>query len=150
MKTNYKKLYQVYSTYYKKETAISFKNLEYFEMISYTVLQEDDANVNVKIRVGEVIDVGENNETAYAIIWAIFTHIANDNKNYAFFILDWYYDTGRMNNFTGSKIYDLQESNDIHSFNIINQNPHIHFVHNCRANCTKKIIRNTYIMNFSI
>ena len=42
-----------------------------------------------------------------------------------------------MDNFTGSKVYGLQESNDdIHSFNVVNQNPHIHFVHNCRANCT--------------
>ncbi len=133
-----KKLYQAYSIYYKKETAISFKNLEYFEMISYTVLQEDDAsNVNVKICVGEAIDVQEDNELAYAIIQAIFIHIANNNKKYAFLILDWYYDTGRVDNFTGSKIYDLQESNnDIHSFNIIVKNPHIHFVHNCRATCT--------------
>ena len=77
-------------------------------MISYTVLQEDDANVNVKICVGEAIDVQEDNETAYAIIQAIFTHIANDNKKYAFLILDWYYDTGWVDNFTGSKIYDLQ------------------------------------------
>ena len=47
----------MYSTYYKKETAISFKNLEYFEMISYTVLQDDDANVNVKIHVSKAINV---------------------------------------------------------------------------------------------
>src|SRR5437870_3976626 len=82
------------------------------------------------------IYVGENNEIAYAIIRAIFTHIANDNKKYAFFILNWYYDPGQVDNFTESKIYGLQESNDdIYSLNIDNQNPHIHFVHNCRANC---------------
>ena len=40
-------------------------------MISYTVLQEDDANVNVKICVGEAIDIQEDNESAYAIIQAI-------------------------------------------------------------------------------
>ena len=123
-------------------------------MISYTVLQDDDANVNVKIHVGKAIDVQEDNKTAYAIIQAIFTHIANDNKKYAFLILDWYYDTGQVDNFTGSKIYDLQEfNNDIHSFNIIVKNPHIHL-------CTtvgqpvlmdiQRIIRNTYIMSFSI
>ena len=123
-------------------------------MISYTVLQEDDANVNVKICVGEAIDVQEDNESAYAIIQAIFTHIANDNKKYAFLILDWYYDTGRVDNFTGSKIYDLQESNnDIHSFNIIIKT-HIYIlcitVGQPVLMDIQKIIRNTYIMSFSI
>ena len=47
----------------------------------------------------------ENHE--YAIIREIFTHTANDNKKYAFFILDQYYDTDQTDNLTGSKIYDL-------------------------------------------
>jgi hypothetical protein len=90
-------LYEAYRHYLNKETAISFKILEYYDMISYTVLQKDDVNVDISIHVDDVIDIEDDNELGsreYALIRGIFTHKANDNKNYAFFILDWYYDTG--------------------------------------------------------
>ena len=136
-------LAKAYYDYYGKETAISFKTLEYFDMISYTVIQDNDAKVDVTIHIGDTIDVEEDNEIAsraYAIIRGIFTHTANDKKKYAFFILDWYYYTGRIDNFTRSKIYGLQEFNDeswphIHSFHIVDRKPRVHFVHNCKKNC---------------
>ncbi len=56
-------------------------------MISYTVLQEDDVNIDVDIHVGETIDVEDDDEPEireYALIRGIFTHIANDEKKYAF------------------------------------------------------------------
>lgn len=131
-------LYKTYGDYFGKKTAISFKTLEYYDMITYTVLQDDDVNVDVKIHVDDVIDIEDDNGIEireYALIRGIFTHIANDKKRYAFFILDWYYNTNRMDNFTGSKIYGLQESNNIswphiHSFHIVDRVPHIHFVRN--------------------
>ena len=73
-------------------------------------------NIDVDIHVGETIDVENDNKTVireYAFIKGIFIHIANDKKKYAFLILDWYYNTGRTDNFTGSKIYKLQESDDV-------------------------------------
>jgi len=136
-------LYKAYRDYFDKEIAISFKTLEYYDTISYTVLQEDDVNVDINIHVNDIIDVEDDNgmgNREYAIVKGIFTHTANDNKKYAFFILDWYYDTGRTDDLTGSKIYGLQESNNnlwphIHSFHIVDRTPRIHFVHNCKANC---------------
>lgn len=132
-----KDLYEAYNYYFNKKTAISFKNLEYYETISYTVLQEDDVNIDVNIHVGDIIDIKDDDEMenqTYAIVRGIFTHIANDRKNYAFFILDWFYNTGRTDDLTGSKIYGLQKSNNdlwfhIHSFHIVDRNPHVHFVH---------------------
>ena len=61
-------------------------------------------------------------------------------KKICFLILDWYYNTGQIDNFTGSKIYKLQESDDvswphIHSFYIVNRISQVHFVHNCKTNC---------------
>src|SRR5256885_2306751 len=136
-------LYKAYYDYFSKKTAITFKTLEYYDMISFTVLQDDEVNVDINIHVGETIDVEDDNGTGireYALIKGIFTHIANDNKRYAFFILDWYYNTGQIDNLTGSKIYKLQESVDIswshiHSFHIVDRIPRVHFVHNCKVNC---------------
>ena len=116
-------------------------------MISYTVLQDDDVNIDISIHVGKTIDIEDDNETGereYALIKGIFTYMANDNKRYAFFILDWYYNTGRIDNLTGSKIYKLQKSNDIlwshiHSFYIVNRVSQVHFVHNCKVvNCADR------------
>ncbi|CAG8712801.1 4980_t:CDS:2 [Rhizophagus irregularis] len=124
-----KNLYEAYRHYLNKETAISFKTLEYYDAISYTIIKED--NVDINIHVGEVIDIEDDGtkNREYAIIRGIFTHQANDYKKYAFFILDWYYDTGRIDDLTGCKIYGLQESKDvlwphIHSFHIVDRNPH--------------------------
>jgi hypothetical protein len=138
-----KSLYKAYCDYFGKKTAITFKTLEYYDMISYTVLQEDDVNIDVDIHVGETIDVEDDDGPEireYALIRGIFTHIANDEKKYAFLILDWYYNTGRTDNFTGSKIYKLQKSDDnswphIHSFHIVDRISRVHFVHNCKTNC---------------
>uniref|UniRef100_U9TUC4 BAH domain-containing protein n=1 Tax=Rhizophagus irregularis (strain DAOM 181602 / DAOM 197198 / MUCL 43194) TaxID=747089 RepID=U9TUC4_RHIID len=125
-----KNLYEAYRHYLNKETAISFKTLEYYDAISYTIIKED--NVDINIHVGEVIDIEDDGtkNREYAIIRGIFTHQANDYKKYAFFILDWYYDTGRIDDLTGCKIYGLQESKDvlwphIHSFHIVDRNPHV-------------------------
>ncbi|CAB5384706.1 unnamed protein product [Rhizophagus irregularis] len=138
-----KNLYEAYRHYLNKETAISFKTLEYYDAISYTIIKED--NVDISIHVGEVIDIEDDGtkNREYALIRGIFTHQANDYKKYAFFILDWYYDTGRIDDLTGCRIYGLQESKDvlwphIHSFHIVDRNPHVHFVHNCKANCTNE------------
>ncbi|GES95457.1 hypothetical protein GLOIN_2v1483751 [Rhizophagus clarus] len=105
-------LYEAYRYYLNKETAISFKILEYYDMISYTILQEDDVNIDISIHVGDDIDILVEDDNGignreYALIKGIFTHKANDNKKYAFFILDWYYDTGRTDGLTGCKIYGL-------------------------------------------
>jgi hypothetical protein len=124
--------------------------LKYYDTISYTVLQEDDANVDIRINVGEVIDIEDDNGTGnreYALIRGIFTHQANDYKNYAFFILDWYYNTGRTDNLTGCRIYGLQEPKHnlwprVHSFHIVDRNPRVHFVHNYKANCTNEHAKN--------
>ncbi|CAB5206941.1 unnamed protein product [Rhizophagus irregularis] len=138
-----KNLYKAYRHYLNKETAISFKTLEYYDAISYTIIKED--NVDISIHVGEVIDIEDDGTKnwEYALIRGIFTHQANDYKKYAFFILDWYYNTGRIDDLTGCRIYGLQESKDvlwphIHSFHIVDRNPHVHFVYNCKANCTNE------------
>ncbi|CAB4430866.1 unnamed protein product [Rhizophagus irregularis] len=135
-------LYKAYCDYYNKKTAISFKTLDYYNMISYTVLRGGDVNVDISIHVGDTIDIeDETGRREYALIKGIFTHMANDGKKYAFFILNWYYNTGRVDNFTGSKIYGLQKSDDdswyhVHAFHIVDQNPRVHFIHNCKSNCS--------------
>ena len=112
-------LYKVYEDYLGKKTAISFKTLDYYDTISYTITQEDDINIDINIHVGDTIDIEDDNGTGnreYALIRGIFTHTANNHKQYAFFILDWYYDTGRKDNLTGCKIYGLQDSHPFFSY----------------------------------
>ena len=62
--------------------------LEYYNAISYTVIQEDDVNIDINIHVSETIDIEDDNETGnceYALIRVIFTRIANDEKNMLFY-----------------------------------------------------------------
>ncbi len=83
--------YKAYCDYFNKETVISFKILKYYNTISYIVLQEDDVNIDINIHVNDIINIEDNNRIEnrkYTIIKGIFTHTANDNKKYVFFILD--------------------------------------------------------------
>ena len=82
-----KSLYKAYCDYFGKKTAITFKTLEYYDIISYTVLQEDNIIIDVNIHVSETIDVEDDDEPEiceYALIRGIFTHVANDKKNMLF------------------------------------------------------------------
>ena len=80
-------LYKAYDDYLGKKTAITFKTLEYYDMVSYTVARDDDNNIDVDVHIGDTIDVEEDNEMqshAFAIIRAIFAHVANDKKSMFF------------------------------------------------------------------
>ena len=65
--------------------------LEFYDYISYDVLGGEKAKERVTLRVGDVIDMEEEEEEeAFAIIRAILCHMANNTNRYVFLVIDWF------------------------------------------------------------
>ncbi|CAG8659614.1 3948_t:CDS:2, partial [Paraglomus occultum] len=63
--------------------ALINRRLEFYDYVSYEVLDGEEAEERVSLRVGNVIDMKEEEEEdAFAIIRAIFCHMANNTNRY--------------------------------------------------------------------
>src|SRR5436190_3534306 len=86
----FKKLTNIYAEYYNDRGAMTNSKVDFYSNISYSV-QEDDYFIDVRLHVGDIVDVFEEGETeeSYTIIKGIFTH-ERSRKLYAFVIFDWF------------------------------------------------------------
>jgi hypothetical protein len=67
--------------------------MSWYEMATYTI--KDGSKIH--LHIGDFITMqAEGYGECYAIIKAIFKHKGNDNKYYAFFIIDWFEDTNKI------------------------------------------------------
>ncbi|GBC23112.2 hypothetical protein GLOIN_2v1764038 [Rhizophagus irregularis DAOM 181602=DAOM 197198] len=135
-------LANTYAEYYKDRGAMINSKVEFYNNISY-VVKDDDCFVDVRLHVGDVVDVFEEGETeeSYAIIKGIFTH-ERSRKLHAFVIFDWFEKIGE-NTLLKCPKYRLQASeetrwNRIFPISLIDHNPRVHFVHNCNENCNNE------------
>ena len=88
--------------------------LEFFDYISYDVLDGEKAKERVTLRVGDVIDMEEEEEEkAFAIIQAIFCHTANNAKRYVFLIIDWFQATGNKDELLECPYYKLHDPEEV-------------------------------------
>ncbi|CAB4387208.1 unnamed protein product [Rhizophagus irregularis] len=135
-------LTRIYEDIYQNYGIIIQRHINYYDFIYFTVLHENYYS-NITLRVGEVIDVEEednSNEQSYAIIRAIILHQDDYGRINPFLLVDWFYRSGNVDSITGLPIYYLQESNDslwshLHPLIIVDRQPKVHFVHKCTRNC---------------
>lgn len=142
----------VYEEYYKDRGAIVNSKADFYNNISY-IVKEDDYFVDVRLQVGDIVDVFEEGETeeSYAIIKGIFTH-ERSRKLHAFVIFNWFEKMGE-NTLLKCPKYRLQVSEDtrwnrVFPISLIDHNPRVHFVHNCDDNCSnsKHNLTNRYYL----
>ncbi|CAB5390869.1 unnamed protein product [Rhizophagus irregularis] len=135
-------LTRIYEDIYQNYGIIIQRHINYYDFIYFTVLHENYYS-NITLRVGEVIDVEEednSNEQSYALIRAIILHQDDYGRINPFLLVDWFYRSGNVDSITGLPIYYLQESNDslwshLHPLIIVDRQPKVHFVHKCTRNC---------------
>ncbi|CAG8626247.1 14146_t:CDS:2, partial [Racocetra persica] len=79
-----------YSEYFSLQSAFLNNKLEFFDYISYTIIENDRKSTRLKFHVGEIIEIEEESEgLTYAKIQAILQYQANNNESAIFFILKW-------------------------------------------------------------
>jgi hypothetical protein len=89
---------QAYSDIGKK-AALLYDNLYFYEYVAYTVKEDNGDKTRIHIRVGDIVDVAEEQEgVAYAQVKAIVLHKYNDGTLYPFFVFDWFSSTSSRHN----------------------------------------------------
>ncbi|CAB4423298.1 unnamed protein product [Rhizophagus irregularis] len=77
----FRDLYEAYTGFLDSKATLLNKNLEFYGSITYTVIKSNQDNIQIKLRVGDVVELCEETEgIAYAKIASIFRHQANNGK----------------------------------------------------------------------
>jgi len=151
----FRDLYRAYTDYLNSGAALLNRNLEFYNSITYTILKSNQDPIQLKLHVGEVIDLPEESEgIAYAKIESIFQHQANNGQYYAFFLFSWFQATNTFDSVLECPLYNIQKPEEsrwfrIFPINFINHIPHVHFIHNCTNSCNVEHdeINRSYILN---
>lgn len=134
-----------YRNYFGSQAAIAHYNIDFYQNLSFTIVDDDMVIEDVKLKVDDVVEIegkdddSDIEEKWFARIQAILVHQSNDDKHHIFLLFEWF-------NFIGSDStmqcdrYLLQRHNEnwkqIHPISIVNSHQKVHFVHDCSASCT--------------
>ncbi|KAF0538291.1 hypothetical protein F8M41_007976 [Gigaspora margarita] len=148
-------LYKAYDDYLNSKAALINKRLEFYNLIMYTVLEDNQDPVQMKLKVSGFVKLLEETEgIAFAKIELIFRHQANNNQYYTFFVFNWFQATNNLDNILECPIYHIQKPEEsywtkIFPINFIDHAPCVHFVHNCTNTCTIRHdeTNRSYILN---
>ncbi|PKK55404.1 hypothetical protein RhiirC2_802477, partial [Rhizophagus irregularis] len=132
-----------YKDYFNFLEYIHNRKIVYFNYIIYKVLNDNDESSIIRIRVGDIVEIEEENEgTSYAIVKAIFLHTYNNDKTYPFYFVNWFEKVKGRNGFdtlmTCQKYkicIEREKYLNIFPISLVTSMPKIHFVHQCVDNC---------------
>ncbi|GET50694.1 hypothetical protein GLOIN_2v1790940 [Rhizophagus irregularis DAOM 181602=DAOM 197198] len=78
----------------KFEAALINSSISWYKFASYMIEEENGILSKVHLHLDDFITIyEEDHEESYAIIKGIFQHKSNNNKYYAFIVVDWFEDT---------------------------------------------------------
>ena len=137
-----------YNNYFGRQAAVAHYNIDFYQHLSFTILDDDDMIIkeDIKLRVGDVVEMEGNennadadNEEWFAHIQAILIHQSNDDNYHIFLLFEWF-DLINFDSIMQCNRYILQGSRDnwkrIHPISIVNSHRKVHFVHDCSTSCT--------------
>ncbi|CAG8453434.1 5143_t:CDS:2 [Gigaspora rosea] len=130
-------LMNTYSNDLKMPAAIINMRIECYNYITYKILDNDSNYTQIKIHVGDIVEINEVEECqAYAIVKAIFRHKANNGNFYPFLILQWFKYSGYNERYLKCPLYYLQKPDEKKWFKVfpvsyVNKIPKNHFIHAC-------------------
>ena len=151
----YRDFSAAYSDYMEMTAAVINQGLEFYNYVSYDVLDNEEVEANVHLRVGDVIDIKEEEEgNSFAIIRAIVRHKANNANMYIFLVIDWFQAIGGEDELLNCSYYMLQRPEEtrwrrVYPVTLVDHASNTHFVHCCTTSCTNKHDENNrrYIRN---
>ncbi|RIB00055.1 hypothetical protein C2G38_2130522 [Gigaspora rosea] len=114
-----------------------------FTAYSEYMKEHDDGEyyVHIKLHIGDIVTIKEEDNESYAMVRAIFTHKYNNGIVYAFVWIDWLNDIGCTDSLLRFPIFERQTDSDtrwyrIYPISMLNDIPKVHFVHACHSSCS--------------
>jgi hypothetical protein len=147
-------LFIAYGEYMKQFEYIITRYIKLYQYIQYTILDENsEFYAQVKLHIGDVVMIKEEDDELYAIVKMIFTHKYNDGNIYAFIWIDWLKDIKRIDSLLRCPIFEKQKELDIRWYHIypisvINDISKVHFLHACHSSCSADMYDTTNIQYF--
>ncbi|RIB23167.1 hypothetical protein C2G38_2073542 [Gigaspora rosea] len=135
-------LFTAYSEYMKERRYIKTRFIKLYRYIRYTLLDDDgEYYVHIKLHIGNMVTIKEEDNESYAMVRAIFTHKYNNGIVYAFVWIDWLNDIGCTDSLLRCPIFERQTDSDtrwyrIYPISMLNDIPKVHFVHACHSSCS--------------
>ncbi|GET49913.1 hypothetical protein GLOIN_2v1790940 [Rhizophagus irregularis DAOM 181602=DAOM 197198] len=122
----------------KFEAALINSSISWYKFASYMIEEENGILSKVHLHLNDFIIIyEEDHEESYAIIKGIFQHKGNNNKYYAFIVVDWFEDTMVEHSVLKCPLYRLQATGDkwrrIFPITVIDNVQKVHFIHNCNS-----------------
>ncbi|GET50695.1 hypothetical protein GLOIN_2v1790940 [Rhizophagus irregularis DAOM 181602=DAOM 197198] len=122
----------------KFEAALINSSISWYKFASYMIEEENGILSKVHLHLDDFITIyEEDHEESYAIIKGIFQHKSNNNKYYAFIVVDWFEDTMVEHSVLKCPLYRLQATGDkwrrIFPITVIDNVQKVHFIHNCNS-----------------
>ncbi|CAB4374191.1 unnamed protein product [Rhizophagus irregularis] len=122
----------------KFEAALINSSISWYKFASYMIEEENGILSKVHLHLDDFITIyEEDHEESYAIIKAIFQHKGNNNKYYAFIVVDWFEDIMVEHSVLKCLLYRLQATGDkwrrIFPITVIDNVQKVHFIHNCNS-----------------
>jgi hypothetical protein len=117
--------------------------MSWYEMATYTI--KDGSKICLHIGDFVTMQVEDYGE-CHAIIKGIFKHKGNDNKYYAFIVIDWFEDINKIHHVLKCPLYRIQATRDvrwrrIHPISVISRVQDVHFIYDITS---KLWIKNNY------
>lgn len=115
-----------------------------YELASYTIEEENGTFSKVHLHIDDFVTIQEEEyKESYAIIRGILKHKYNNEKYYAFVVVDWFENSGRDSPLLQCPVYSLQTEKwrRIFPITVLENVQKIHFI---RHDDTKWIKNNFY------
>jgi len=147
-------LFSAYDNYMQRREYIKTHSIKVYQYIQYMLLDDQgEFYANIKIHIGDVVFIKEEESELYAIIRAIFTHKYNNGLVYAFVWIDWFNNIECVDTLLNCPIFERQRASDsrwyeVYPISILNDIPKVHFVHAYYSSCSANLHNNTNIQYF--
>ncbi|POG60455.1 hypothetical protein GLOIN_2v1487024 [Rhizophagus irregularis DAOM 181602=DAOM 197198] len=124
------------------KSALIYSQMSWYKLATY-IIEETTSGVFSKIHlhIGDFVTIQEeNHDECYAIIKGIFKYKANNNKFYAFIIIDWFEEIKRVHHVLKCPLYRIQATYDtcwrrIFPILVIDRVQKVHFVYDATNEC---------------
>ena len=115
----------------------STQSISWYEFASYTIEELNGTFSKVNFHLNDFITIDDEDfNKSYAVIRGIFKHKGNDEKYYAFIVVNWFEDTNQEYSILSCPLYRLQTRNQwrrIFPISIIDNVQKVHFIHDCNS-----------------
>lgn len=124
------------------KSALVYSQMSWYKLATYTI-EETTSGVfsKVHLHVGDFVTIQEeNHDECYAIIKGIFKYKANNNKFYAFIIIDWFEEIKRVHHVLKCPLYRIQATYDtcwrrIFPISVVDRVQKVHFIYDATNEC---------------